>query len=240
MRLRAMLIICVLLLLPYLSRSEVLYLRDGSTLQGKLLRMSNDTLYVKTSFGATVPMHKSVVLRIDFDSLGVATAIPAPRPAAPDPGMGYDASAPAGTLMVIFDRFELSSEVIVERGRNEKEIVSANAIEALLLVNGEKMHSQIDTTMDKVIRKGPETVYRNEMRPKSYSVALAPGRYQCIFEILNSQGEPWIDQFPEGLLEKRLLRDEVSIRPETNTQIRIGLKKKYKGLGSSYLYEIMH
>ena len=69
MRLRAMLIICVLLLLPYLSRSEVLYLRDGSTLQGKLLRMSNDTLYVKTSFGATVPMHKSVVLRIDFDSL---------------------------------------------------------------------------------------------------------------------------------------------------------------------------
>lgn len=244
MRLRTMLAIGVVLLLPCLSQSEVLYLRDGSTLQGTLLRMSNDTLYVKTSFGAIVPMHKSVVLRIDFDSLGVATAVPVSRVGVAAPalagGREYDSSAPPGTLMVVFDKFDLSSEVVVERRRNEKEILAANAIEALLLVNGEKMHSQIDSTMDKVIRKGPETLYRNEIRPAGYSIVLPPGRYQCDFRITNSMGEPWVDSFQDGLLEKRLLRDDVQIQPNTNTQIRIGLKKKLKGLGSSYLYEIIH
>lgn len=228
------------LLFPAVSQSAVFYLKDGSTLQGVFVRLNNDTLYVKTSFGVLVPIHKSLMNRIDFAGIptGVAPAIgiTGRQPGAQDAVPLQ--SAELGTLQVVFDRFSLSSEVIVHRNKHRAEIERANAIESFLIVDGKKQHSEVDSVTDKVIRKGPETLIRNKMQPSGYKVVLAPGARHCEFGIGNTFVGAYESSFPDGLLEKRLIQDDFVIEPGHTTQIRIGLKKKYRGLGASYLYVI--
>ena len=66
MRIRMFLLMSTLVLLPALTQSEVLYLKDGSSIQGKLKRLVNDTLYFETSFGSSIRVPREQVVRIDF------------------------------------------------------------------------------------------------------------------------------------------------------------------------------
>jgi hypothetical protein len=218
---------------PVISSGEVFFLKDGSTLQGELVRLSGDTLYVKTSFGVRIPVPKSAILRIDFaeptPSLPAGNASPASPAAQP---------AEPGTLQVIFDDFELSSDVSIHRNKHKDEIIRANWIQNQLYVDGVRTFTGVDSVMGKVIHKGPETVVRNETKPESYKVVLPAGVYNCEYRIGNTGAEEFEASFPDGVLDKRLLHEKVVIEPASTTLVRIGLKRKLKGLGSSYLYII--
>jgi hypothetical protein len=235
-----MLVIVGIMLLPALSQSETFHLKDGSTLQGTFIRFVNDTLYVKTSFGAVVPIHKSAMLRIDFAE-DLPTGLPYGSGAAPQPtpvvGMPTQSAEP-GSLQVIFDKFSLTSEVIVHRGKNREELERANAIENYLLVDGVKKHSTMDTEMNQEIRVGPETKVRNKIEPEGYMVVLPAGPHHLKIGIGNTHAGDFAERFPDGVLDKTLTLDDFIIAPGHTTQVRIGLKKKFKGLGASYLYVI--
>jgi hypothetical protein len=232
-------VVAVLVFLPAVSLGEIFYLKDGSTLQGELRRFSNDTLYVKTSFGSEVTIHKTHVVRIDFGA--VATGVLSSPVPAPQTGTDSEAppmqSAVPGTLQVEFDDFSLSSTIIADRRQDRKAVQRANAIEHYLLVDGRKVYSSVDTTMDKVIREGPQTQLRNKIHPKGYKVSLAEGRYRFDFFFGNTMAGEYREQFAGGDgLDKRLFQQDVIVRSGEVTLIRVGLKKKLKGLGASYLY----
>lgn len=239
-RVRVLLLILSAVFLPAMSRSEIFRLKDGSNLQGEFVRFVNDTLYVKTSFGAEIPIHKSAMLRIDFaDDIPTGLPFGAGAMQQPIPMVGGPAeSAPAGSLQVIFDKFSLTSEVIVYRGKNRRKLERANAIESYLLVDGEKKHSAIDSTMDKEIRVGPETKVRNHCEPHGYLVVLPAGTHHLKFGVGNVEADDYAEAFPDGVLDKTLVLDDFVIAPGHTSQVRIGLKKKFKGLGASYLYVI--
>jgi hypothetical protein len=236
MRVALTIAVGVLVFLPALSLGEIFYLKDGSTLQGELQRFRNDTLYVKTSFGSDVTIHKSHIVRIDFGPVAPGVTAPGAK-LAPIPGEPGMQSAAPGTLQVEFDDFSLSSTITAERKQDRKAVERANAIEHYLLVDGRKVFSNIDSTVDKVMRKGPLTILRNEMRPKGYKVALAEGRYRFDFAFANTTVGDFAGQFDGGDgLDKRLFQQDVIVRAGEVTFMRVGLKKKLKGLGKSYLY----
>lgn len=241
MRFGAFMLIGGVVLLPALSHGETFHLRDGSTLRGEFVRFNHDTLYVKASFGPEVPIHKSLVLRVDFAE-DIVTGIPFGAGSMPQPtpvvGGIPQQSAEPGTLQVDFDDFHLTSEIIVHRGKERAAMERANSIESCVFIGGDKKYSEIDSTTDKEIRVGPDTKVRNQFEPNGYKIVLPAGSHHCEFRIGNTLAGDYDDRFPDGALDKRLLQDELVIKPGRTTQIRIGLRKKLKGLGSSFLYVI--
>jgi hypothetical protein len=226
MRIQKFLVLCLLLFLPVLSQSEVLYLKDGSTIQGKLVRFVNDTLYFETSFGPEVRVPREKVMRIDFVESALQPGLMQTVP--------QQSSAP-GTLMVSFEEFHLTSRVNVHRGKNREALTQANSIELALYVGSDKVHSEIDSVTDKEIREGPDTALRNDMSPTDFKVAVASGTYQCRVFFGNSMVGDYKDYFATGPHEKKLLVENVKILPAETTQLRIGMKRKMK-FGAAQLY----
>jgi len=227
MRLKRFLLLCLVVFVPALVQGSVFHLKDGSAIQGKLLKLVNDTLYVETSFGAKIRIPKSQIVRVDFaDS---AAVLPMPSTAVPK-----QSSVP-GTVMVSFEKFNVSSRVTVHRGQNEAEILKANSIELAFYVGSEKVYSVIDSSTNKEIREGPDTVYKNEMRPEEFKVAVPPGSYQCRLFLRNTFARDYENSFVNDPLEKRLLVENVNVLPAQTTLYRVGLKRKMK-LGSPQLF----
>jgi len=210
--------------------SETLYLRDGSALNGRFVRMAQDTVYFETSFGSVLRVHKEKVSRVDF----VDGQTPAPH----ESRSPIHVSEEPGTLDVSFEKFELTSRITVERDREREAHERENAIELALLLGDKKVYSVIDSTTDKIVREGPETILRNDMRPRDFKVALAPGLHRCAVVLANSRASVYVERFDPAPLDKKLTLDNVDIKPGETTYIRIGLKRKSWRIGKSELFRI--
>jgi len=213
-----LLLVCSCVFGAGLLESETLYLRDGSAVKGRFVRMAQDTIYFETSFGPLVRVHKEKVSRIDF--------VDGRAPALLDSASPIHVSAEAGTLDVSFEKFELTSRIIVERDREREAHERENAIEQALLLGDKKVYSVVDSTTDKIVREGPETILRNDMRPRDFKVAVAPGLHRCAVVLANSRASVYVDRFDPAPLDKKLTLDNVDIKPGETTYIRIGLKRK--------------
>jgi len=216
---RRFILVCVILALPAFLKSEMLRLRDGSAINGRLLRMQGDTLYFRTSFGTLLAVHRSGVAGVDFDSMSTAARVLE----------NARTSAEAGTLVVDFEDFQLTSRIAVERGGDRGLYAGRNAIEERILVGNRAACSFIDSTTDKTIREGPKTVLRNDIEPKDCRVALAPGLYRCSIVFFNPHASALPAAFEPSPLEKKLVVDPVRIEAGQATTIRVGLKRKWPG-----------
>ena len=228
MRVWKFLTLSLVMFLPVLTQGEVLRLKDGSSIQGKLLRLVNDTLYFETSFGSEIRVTRDKVLRIDFVEPGSTLVYP---PTQPTP---QQSSLP-GTVMVSFEKFKVTSRVTVHRGKDEEAIIRANSIECAFYIGPSKMFSAVDSVTDKEIREGPDTVYKNDMRPERVKVAITSGSYQCRLFLRNWLLADYKDSFIGDPLEKELLVENVKVLPGQTTQLRIGMKRKRK-IGSRQLF----
>jgi hypothetical protein len=227
MRLATFLVLCSVIFVPTLSQGGALYLKDGSVIQGKLVRFVNDTLYFKTTFGADIRVPRHDVIRVDFVENMPRSTIPAPS--------GTQVSSAPGTLMISFEKFQVTSRVKVHRGKKREEIERANRIESAFYVGSERVFSEIDSVTDKEIREGPDTVLKNDMSPTDFKVAVAAGTYQCRMFLGNSYMSDYAGSFVDSPLEKKLLVENVKILPGETTQYRIGMKRKMK-IGSAQLF----
>lgn len=232
MRFRLFAILCLVLFLPGLIRGEVLYLKDGSSIQGKLLRFVNDTLYFEASFGSEVRIPRDQVVRVDFSASGAAIQ---------QPGTGQT-SVPwenelAGTVLVSFEKFEVTSRISVHRDQNKAALLRTNAIECALYIGPLKAFTAVDSVTDKTIREGPDTVYRNDMAPKEFQVAVAPGSYQCRLYLRNVVGPGLEDSFVGDPLQKDLLVQNVKVLPGETTQLTVGMKKKMLGSPKLFVFD---
>ncbi|UCG53115.1 MAG: hypothetical protein JSW58_06065 [Candidatus Latescibacterota bacterium] len=230
MRYRMFVLAILAVVVPALLQGETLYLKDGSALRGKLIRFDNDTLHFETTFGSTVLIPKIKVSRIDFLDAGTG-------PAPSQPVVGFQSAEP-GTLEVIFEEFKLASRISVHRGKDREAHERENAIEQGLWVEDEKVYSWIDSTTDKVIRGGPETILRNDIEPLDFRVGLPPGLHHCKLAFGNVLVSEYVNRFEPRPLEKNLLVDNVQIESGKRTRIRVGLKRGKLKMGVTRLYVI--
>lgn len=214
---------CVSLVGAVNLQSEVLRLKDGSVIRGRVLKMDVDTLYFETSFGSKVAMHRNKVARIDLDETGADQAEQA------SPVVPAMQSAEPGTLSVSFEKFELTSRIVVKRGEERKAYEKANALELSLVANGKKVYSAVDSLTDKTVKQGPETVLRNNIQPADFKVAIAPGIHRCVVAFGNPHASVYVESFDSGPVDKKIVLDPVRIEPGRTTQVRIGMKRKWTG-----------
>jgi hypothetical protein len=216
-------VMCLFLAAPGYLQSEALRLKDGSVIKGRLVRVESDTLYFETSFGSTVALHRGTVARIDFEE-GLA-------PSAGEPPAEYSlqTTAEAGTLSVSFEKFKLTSRIVVKHGGDQKAYARENSIGQSLVVGDRTVYSVVDSITDKTVRKGPDTVLRNDVEPVDFRVALAPGIYRCAVVFENVLASAYVDVFDPSPLDKRLVLDPVRIDAGSTSHVRVGLKRKWTG-----------
>jgi hypothetical protein len=233
MRRALLFLLCAGFFLPVLLRSETLHLKDGSVVKGRFVKTEGDTVFFETSFGTSIRVHKDKVARIDFGEG------PAPAPAASAGDSSMRTTEAAGTLMVSFEDFELTSKIVMERRGDRNEYERENAIEQALFVDQRKMHSVVDSTTDKVVRSGPETTLRNKARPVEFRVPVGAGTHQCSIVFSNSRAREYAEKFDPSPLAKKLVLDGIVVKPNETTVLRIGMKRKAWRVGKSELVRIV-
>ena len=229
MRLVITVAILAILVIPILALGEVIYLKDGTSIKGKIVEVESDTLVVDTDYGR-VRIPKDKILRIDYSDEAK------PPPAAARDTLRYQ-STEAGTLSVSFDSFRFTSRIVVERNDpNRAEYELANTIEQRLIVDGVVRHTYRDTVTDKLVYRGREIVLKNDMKPEAFKVALAPGSYTCRVHILTARGTDEKYEYQDDPVDETLALGVVDIAPGRISDYRIGSRKKKWGLGGRELF----
>ncbi len=228
-----LLLVCACLFGAGLLESETMFLRDGSTLNGRFVRMAQDTVYFETSFGTLMRVHKGQVSRIDFIEGGGNAPVTPMESVTP-----LHVSEEPGTLDVSFEKFEVTSRITVDRNREREAHERENAIEEALLLGGKRVYSLVDSTTDKVVREGPETILRNDMKPRDFRVTVAPGVYSGSLVLGNTRASAYVEHFDPSPLDKKLVLNDIDIKTGATTHIRIGLKHKTWRVGKTELIKV--
>jgi hypothetical protein len=219
----------ILLTIPAILQSEVVYLKDGSEIRGKLVSCAGDTLTFEPSFGGRIHIHRSDVVQIVFDESKAARHVGAEtEPVAEGPGV----------IKITFKDDKLNSKIAVTRKskNTEAEIIRANWIEQLLIVEGDTVYSRVDSTMDKTINKGHEKLYKNTIELDDMSAELEAGIHACVVVIRNLGTGTFDGDFDEGPLDLTLTFETVGLYPNRTTQLRVGIKKGFMRMGKPKLY----
>jgi hypothetical protein len=232
---RLALVWLALLLIPAWATGEVVRLRDGSTLKGKLVRVDGDTLTVRLSIGAAVKVHRAQVESIVFsDSVVVApspTASGAAAVAVPEP-------AGAGGVAIAFKDRGLSSKIVIEKKKDWDAHVRSNAIVVEFFVDGRLAYTAADTTTDKTIYNGHERVLKNDVKLEDFTVEVPSGVRQCSLVIRNADPDTFRKAFDPEPLKLVLAFDELAIRPGATTRIDVGIDRGTMRLANPKLYRV--
>jgi hypothetical protein len=202
--LRAVLVICALLA-PALAPGEVVRLKDASTVRGRLVQVTGDTLVFKSTFG-TLRFHRDQVVSILFDdSAAVVTGVPGE--------IATPAPAGKGRIEVVFKDRDVSSKIAIDLKKKWDEHIASNHIVVELLVNGHVMYTAVDTTMDKQINKGHTTVMKNSSEVADFGVDVPSGLHHARLVIRNSDGLTFRKDFDPEPLDMVLAVDNIQIHP---------------------------
>lgn len=230
MRFKRFILVFALIGFPVLAMGDVIYLKDGSRIKGRVVELVRDTLTIETTFGSRLKVARSEVVSVDFVE-GVERVTPTSPPEV------EQVSDAPGTLLVYFDKFELTSRISVHRDKDRQGHERANAIDQVLMVNGEIAWTYTDSVTDKVIHKGVETVLKNDFTPHPMRVVAPIGKHRCTIQIANTYEGDYNDRFVDKI-DKKIHIDLVAITPRETTVIRLGLRKRKWGLGGTELVQL--
>ena len=220
----------VLLAAPSILLSDILYLKDGSRIPGRVISFEGDTLFYAPSYGGKISVHRDEVAKIIYDESEDTGTMPVTKTQPTGPGV----------VSVTFKDDKLTSK-IKETKKTKKfkeELLKANWIEQLLIIGRDTVYSRVDTTMDKTIYQGHEKLYKNTIRLEDMTATIESGVYQCVVVIRNLGAETHKDAFDEGPLDLRLEFQTVGIHPDQTTRLQIGIKKGMLRLGRPKLYQV--
>lgn len=221
-------------LLPALAAGEVVRLRDGSAMRGRLIAIEGDSLTFRLSVGPRMKIHRSQVLSIAFDdSLGSASLTGTAPGAAALP-----ATRGVGTITVSFKDKNISSKISIDKKKQWDEHVRSNHIVVQLVVNGNAVYTVVDSTMDKTIYKGHTTQIKNDALLTDFKVEVPAGIHQCEVVIRNFDEVTFRDDFDPEPLHAALVLDEFEVRAGGGARIEVGLDKGTLKLGKTKLYRV--
>jgi hypothetical protein len=214
---------------PGAAPAEIVRLRDASSLNGRLVRVEGDSLTFHLGVGPTVHLHRSQVRAIVFYD----TAPPA-APAAP----AAAAATGSGTIEVAFKDRELSSKIAIELKKEWDAHVGANAIVVEFLVDGVVSFTSVDTTMDKRIYHGHETVLKNDIKLPDFTVAVPAGMRQCKLIVRSRGTDQYRDDFDPEPLNMVLAFNNLMVQNGEITRLDVGLARGKLRMGKPRFYRI--
>jgi hypothetical protein len=220
----------VLLAAPSILLSDILYLKDGARIPGRVISFEGDTLFYAPSYGGRISVHRDAVAKIIYGESDDTGTMPATKTQPTGPGV----------VSVTFKDDKLSSK-IKETKKTKKisaELKKANWIEQLLIVDKDTVYSRVDTTMDKTIYKGHDKLYKNTIRLDDMTATIESGVYQCVVVIRNLGAETHRDAFDQGPLDLRLEFQTVGVHADQTTGFRVGIKKGMLRMGKPNLYQV--
>jgi len=218
------------LVVPAILQGEILYLKDGSELKGKVVSFEGDTLVFAPNFGGRITVHRRDILKLVLDESGASESTPTGKPAK---GGG------PGVISVVFKTDKVNSKIAVTKKTKGKEaaIERANWIEQLLIVGSDTVYTRIDTTMDKTIYKGHEKELKNTMRLEDIRVTVNAGVHQCFVVVRNLGAKEYAGEFREGPLEMMLEFSTVGVYTDQTTTLQVGIAKGFMRMGSPKLVD---
>jgi hypothetical protein len=217
---------------PALTRGDVVLLKDGSTLKGRVLSLAADTLTMRTTFGAEVRVPRSKLAQVSFtDSL----VVPVTGGVAPAPGR---VPSGTGTIAVTFADRGVSSKIAAKARGDQEPYLHANWIEMRLLVDDQVVYTQRDTTMDKVIYNGPERLYKNEIELEDFEVDVPAGPHHARIVVTNVGADDYAAAFDTEPLNMVLNLDNMEVPADRNVRVRVGIKRGKLRLGKPKLVRL--
>jgi len=211
---------------PSVLSGEILYLKDGSEIRGKILAIQADTLTFEPAFGGRIRVHRTEIAKIVFDdSVSPGTKVTPP-------------ASGQGVVMVVFEGSnKLTSKIAItnKTKKNESDLIRANWIEQLLIVEGDTVYARVDTTMDKTIYKGHDKIHKNTIRLEDMSVRLDAGSYRCVVVIRNVGSETYPKEFDEGPINLSAEFEMASVQPNVTTELRVAIGKGFLRMGAPKL-----
>lgn len=219
-------------LLPAAVPGEVVRLKDGSTLKGRLVRVEGDTLSVRLDLGSQIKIYRALIESIVFsDSLIVDPARPAVSVVVPAAPTGV------GVIAVKFEDREVSSKITIDKKKNWDAKVRSNNIVVEFIVDGVVAYTAIDTTTDKTIYLGQDKQLKNVAELKDFTVQVAAGSHRCELVVRNRDPDTYRQDFDPAPLNAVLDLNEVTIKPGGIQRVDVRIDKGMLRTGSPKLYQ---
>jgi hypothetical protein len=224
--------VAALFTLPAALLGEVLVLKDGSEIKGKVVGFAGDTLTFEPSFGGRIRVHRDDIVEILFDETK--------QPAAEKISARSAGGDEPGVVSITFKDDKLTSKTIVtnKTKSREAEIIRANWIEQMLIVGRDTVYSRVDTTLDKTIYKGHEKQFKNTIRLEDMKATVPAGVHRCVVIVRNLGANTHEDAFDEGPLDLFLEFETVSVYADQTSSLRVGIKKGFMKTGKPKLYQV--
>jgi hypothetical protein len=219
------------LLLPAVVPGEVVRLKDGSTLKGRLIKVEGDTLTIRLSVGAPIKVHRDQVESIVFSD-SMSTSPVRTVPAAP-----AVVAAGVGTIAVKFEDRKVSSKITIEKKKNWEEKMRSNDIVVEFVVDGAVVYSKADTTMDKTIYMGQEKQIKNDAELADFEVKVPGGKHLCKLVVRNRDPDTFHDSFDPAPLNLVLDFDTFSVDSGDIVRLDIRMDKGLLRMSSPKLYQ---
>lgn len=226
LRLILLAVVIAAIVVPAILQGEVLYLKDGSEIRGRIESFGVDTLIFAPSFGGRIHVHRGDIVRIVFDE----TAAPAKQGAA--------VSAGPGTISLMFKDMSVTSKIAVKSGQktNEAELIRANWIQQIFVVGPDTVYSSIDSTMEKTIYSGHEKEFKNTIELEDVQAVVDEGVYRCVLIVRNLGADEFGNSFSQGPIEMRLDFETVGAYANQTTTLKAGIKKGFLRSGTPRFY----
>ncbi len=226
------LVVALALLVPVLAPSEVIRLKDGSMLKGKLVRVDGDTLTIRLSVGAPVKVHRAQVESIAFSD-SIAT-----NPAKPAGAVGAAQAKPTGTstVMVRFEDRKVSSRITINKKNDWDAKIRSNGIVVEFVVDGVIAYTAVDTVMDKTIYLGEEKKIKNDAELQDFEVHVASGRRRCKLVVRNVDPDTFGGSFDPAPVNTVLDFDDFTVEPGAIMRFDIKFDKGFLKTASPRLY----
>jgi hypothetical protein len=222
------------LLLPAVVPGEVVRLKDGSTLKGRLIKVEGDTLTIRLSIGSPIKVHRDQVESIVFsDSISANPTMPGASVAAPV----VAAPAGGGTIAVKFEDRKVSTKITIDKKKNWDEKVRSNEIVVEFVVDGAVVYTAVDTTTDKTIYLGQEKQLKNDAELADFEVNVASGKHRCKLVVRNRDPDTFRDSFDPEPLNLVLDFDNFSVDPGEIVRLDIRMDKGLLRMSSPKLYQ---
>ncbi len=216
-------VVALAVLLPAMVPGEVVRLKDGSTLKGRLLRVDGDSLTIRLSVGVPIKVHRNAVESIVFSD-----SIP-PSPAAVPAVAGAGPADPAGvgTVSIKFEDRNVSSKITVDKKKHWDEKVASNAIVVQFVVDGAVKYTAIDTTTDKTIYHGHDKQLKNDAELADFDIEVPAGARRCKLVVRNQDPDTFRDSFDPAPINAVLDLGEVYVRPGGLVRVDVQIDKGF-------------
>lgn len=220
-------VVIAAIVVPAILQGEVLYLKDGSEIRGRIEAFGADTLVFAPSFGGRIHVHRGDIVRIVFDE----TAAPAKQGAAVSVG--------PGTISLTFKTDKVTSKIAVKSSQKtqEAQLLRANWIQQLFIVGRDTVYSRIDSTMEKTIYSGHDKEFKNTIELEDVQVVVDEGVYRCVVIVRNLGSDEFEKSFSLGPVEMRLDFETVGAFANQTTPLRAGIKKGFMRSGTPRFYQ---